>query len=193
MLDSNLKLLESRFAQQGGDDLFPLRIEWRSTARLMSAVVPVGGVRRIAFLAVEISVDPGGIGCLDRLRDLVRLAPAAFGVPPECGQERWQCCGWRGMLQRFAELVEGHVEVGQWLKIALLLVLQVRWQAAVGIQVKPSVVDGRLDGTADDPHIERWRYHHFRISRLLCLMPRDFVGVLYRERCCYTGIEVPRL
>lgn len=75
----------------------------------MGAVVPVGGVPVVAFFAMEISVDPGGIGSLDRLCDLVRLVPVAFGFPPEGGKER-RHCWWRGSLQRFAELVDGHVE-----------------------------------------------------------------------------------
>ena len=53
------------------------------------ASVPVVGVEVVALFAVEISVDAGGFGGVDVLRDGVGAVPVAVGVVPE-GVEEWR-------------------------------------------------------------------------------------------------------
>src|SRR4051812_15737371 len=74
----------------------------------MRTVVPVGSVRCVVFFAMEIGVDPGGVCSVFGLRDFVRLVPVAFGFPPEGGEERWEVCWRDSLIERSAELVEGH-------------------------------------------------------------------------------------
>ena len=59
------------------------------------AAVPVVGVEVVALFPVEISVDAGGFGGVDVLRDGVGAVPAAVGVVPEGVEEWWERGGFR--------------------------------------------------------------------------------------------------
>ena len=71
--------------------------------------IPVGGIGGVAFLAMQVGVDPRGAGTFVLLRRFVGGLPIALRVPPQ-RRERMIQCPWRTIaLQRFAEVIEGHV------------------------------------------------------------------------------------
>jgi len=70
-------LFEQRF-----DDFFAFSIKRTLTHRLAGATVPVSGVILIAFLAMEIGVNPRSVGALVLLGGLVRPRPIVLGIPP---------------------------------------------------------------------------------------------------------------
>src|SRR5262249_50412516 len=69
--------------------------------------IPVAGVPEIAFLAVQIRVNPGAGGILDLLRDFVRSRPVALCVVPERPEQRCHLRDRPG-CQRLPEFVQCH-------------------------------------------------------------------------------------
>ena len=74
-----------------------------------SAAVPVGGVEVVAFFAVEIGVDAGGVGGLELVDEGVGGGPISVGVEPEGVEEGWEGGGLRGGQR--AEFGGGHAVI----------------------------------------------------------------------------------
>ena len=75
--------------------------------RLLRAAIPVAGVPKVAFLAVQVRMHPRTRLIVHILRELVRPFPVAARVVPEREQQRWyRWCG--RSRQRRLELVERH-------------------------------------------------------------------------------------
>ena len=74
-------------AEMAGEDE-PLFLDGHSRAghRLFGPEVPVGGVFRIPFLAVEVGVDPRAFGIGNVLNEVVGLVPAAGAGEPQRAQ-----------------------------------------------------------------------------------------------------------
>lgn len=56
--------------------------------RTSGAAIPVGGVVRVAFSAVQIGVDPRAVRRVDVLGEGVRPFPVTHGVEPQRPQQR---------------------------------------------------------------------------------------------------------
>jgi len=61
-----------------------------SANRLARPAVPVSGVTLIAFLAVQVCVNPRSRSACVLLRGLMRSLPIAFGVKPQSGERGTQ-------------------------------------------------------------------------------------------------------
>ena len=73
----------------------------------LSARLPVGCVALIAFLAVEIRVNPRSLDAFVLLRGVVCSRPIALCIPPQSG-DRVRESGWRvGRGERLAKFVQG--------------------------------------------------------------------------------------
>jgi hypothetical protein len=81
-------------SQQFFHDADPFRFEGLPANGLASATVPIGCVALIAFLAMQVSVNPRTIASFILLRGFVRPRPITFGVPPQSGQGDRES-GWR--------------------------------------------------------------------------------------------------
>jgi hypothetical protein len=95
--------------QQRSRDAKPLRIEWLAADGLARPAIPVGSITLIAFLAMQVGVNPRTFNALILLGGLVRPRPIALAVPPET-RERVRESGWglrRG--ERFPKFVQGHL------------------------------------------------------------------------------------
>jgi len=72
--------------------------------------VPVSGVALIAFLAVQVGVNPRTLDALVLLRGFVRSFPIALAIPPQPGEGKRES-GWRfGRFERLAKFVQCHSE-----------------------------------------------------------------------------------
>jgi hypothetical protein len=80
--------------QQYSDNAEPFRIERFSTNGLTGPTVPISGVGVIAFLAMEVGVNPRTLYAFVLLGGFVRFLPIALGVPPQSA-ERVPKPGWR--------------------------------------------------------------------------------------------------
>ena len=72
--------------QQRAGDRLPFLVERRSAGRLAGATVPIGGVAGVAFLAMEVGVDPIAIPALVSLCGFVCAVPIAARVKPQRAQ-----------------------------------------------------------------------------------------------------------
>ena len=62
--------------------------------RLAGLPIPVGCIRKVAFLSVQIGMDPSALTiCLVYLNEAVSPLPVVFGIPPECLQRLLQPSG----------------------------------------------------------------------------------------------------
>jgi hypothetical protein len=76
------------------DELTALGLEALARYVAVSPAIPVGGVGGVAFLAVEIGMDPCAVPAGDVLGDLVSGVPVATAVVPE-SEERGRETGGR--------------------------------------------------------------------------------------------------
>jgi hypothetical protein len=91
-------------SQQRIHDGEPLRFEGLPANGLACATVPVGGIALIAFLTVQVSVNPRAIAFV-LLGRFVCSRPIAFGIPPQPG-EGVRESGWRiGCGQRLTKFI----------------------------------------------------------------------------------------
>src|SRR5271166_5172709 len=98
--------------QRTGDRL-PFLVERRPADRLAGATVPIGGVAGVAFLAMQIGVDPIALPALVSLCGFVRAVPIAARVKPQRAQSRAQIRRRRSEAERGAEGGKVHArEVG---------------------------------------------------------------------------------
>jgi hypothetical protein len=67
--------------QQSLHNLFPFGFQRKLRVRLPCLAVLVAGVPVFSFFAVKIRMDPGSIGRLDLLRNIMRASPVAFAIP----------------------------------------------------------------------------------------------------------------
>ena len=58
----------------------------RRTSR--KTILPVAGIRQIAFFTMQVGVDPSAVGRFDLLRDLMRAFPVSAPVVPQRLKER---------------------------------------------------------------------------------------------------------
>ena len=77
------KQIETALTEQRTRDSVPLGIQRIRRHELTRAVVPVSGVSVIAFLPVQIGVDPRASPVLDAVGHLVRFIPVASRVVPQ--------------------------------------------------------------------------------------------------------------
>jgi len=87
----------------------PFGIERLSAYRLPRSTIPIDCVALIAFLAMQIGMDPRTLRAFIVLGRFMRLFPIALGVPPQaeecmCEFRRRFGCG-----ERLAKIVHGHV------------------------------------------------------------------------------------
>ena len=68
--------------QQGLYDTDPLRIERLSANWLAGPSVPIRSIVSIAFLAVQVGVNPGALPPRVFLSGFMRALPVAPGIPP---------------------------------------------------------------------------------------------------------------
>ena len=68
--------------EQRADDRLPFLAERRSADRLAGATVPIGGVAGVAFLAMQIGVDPIAVPALVSLCGFVGAVRIAARVKP---------------------------------------------------------------------------------------------------------------
>src|SRR5215471_17457204 len=80
-------------AQQFLRDLLPFLFERQRRYGLAGAAIPIRGVPRIAFLPVQVRVNPRGFGVVDILRNFVRRVPVALRIVPQRKERRWKLCG----------------------------------------------------------------------------------------------------
>jgi hypothetical protein len=81
-------------SQQSYHDAQPFRIERLFANGFASAMIPVRRVVLIAFLAVQICVNPRAILAFVLLGGFVRSFPVALGIPPQSGKGECESC-WR--------------------------------------------------------------------------------------------------
>src|SRR5581483_9497335 len=72
------------------------------------APVPVICIRLVAFLAVQVRMDPRSRRTFVLLRGFMSLVPVAFGIPPESRQGGAQSVGRCVLPQGLAKLIERH-------------------------------------------------------------------------------------
>jgi hypothetical protein len=75
----------TRLSKQCLDDIDPLRIERVSANGLACPAVPVGGIARIAFLAMQVGMHPRSLDTLVLLSGFVRSRPITLAIPPQSG------------------------------------------------------------------------------------------------------------
>src|ERR1700688_5040971 len=83
--------LPSGAAEQRLRDGPPFLFERIPAHRLLCAAVPVGGVPGVAFLSMQIGVDPVARAAFVGLRGVVRAIPVALGVQPEGAKGVAEC------------------------------------------------------------------------------------------------------
>src|SRR5215469_711172 len=74
-------------SKQLADDGKPLRFQCLTASGFSSPTIPIRSVALVAFLAMEVGVDPGTFDAFVLLGRLVCPGPVALSVPPE-SQER---------------------------------------------------------------------------------------------------------
>src|SRR6266852_894160 len=74
------------FAHQCVHNCHPLRFEGACRHRFAGASIPIGGVGLVAFLTMQIGVDPSARPVLLLLGALVGRVPVSLGVVPQCLQ-----------------------------------------------------------------------------------------------------------
>src|SRR5262245_39113043 len=90
------------------DDRFPLFFERGLRDGATGAAIPVRRVPEVAFLAVEIGVNPGAGFSVDVLRDAMRRVPVATRVVPERDKEGRESGRRVRELERVTKFREGH-------------------------------------------------------------------------------------
>jgi hypothetical protein len=90
----NHKKRQADLSQQISHDAEPFRIERLVAPGLTCAVVPVACVALIAFLAMEVRMNPRTFDAFILLCRLVRSRPITFAVPPKSGEGECES-GWR--------------------------------------------------------------------------------------------------
>src|ERR671939_273835 len=92
LLAEGLRRRRSAFAGEHCQrDLFPLDIERLLALRLARAAVPVARITEIAFLAMQICMNPCAGRIVDVLRNLVGRVPVTLGVVPQRTKRKRQC------------------------------------------------------------------------------------------------------
>ena len=99
----NLKLHHYALAEQLSHDATPLRIERLPAYWLACATVPIRRVVLIAFLAMQVGMNPRTIPAFVLLGGFVRPLPISFRIPPqsgECvGESRWRLGRGEGLTE----------------------------------------------------------------------------------------------
>ena len=90
------------------DEGFPLGFEGGALEVAAGAGVPVIGICRGAFLAVEIGVNGHAVLGVELVDQAVSTGPIALGVPPERGQRRRKVCGRSVFLKHLPECLGVH-------------------------------------------------------------------------------------
>src|SRR5262245_36720238 len=105
-----------RTVEKGVNDARPLAIERVSCGRPPPALIPVGGISGVSFLAMEIRMNPRASFIVDVLGDGVCALPVAFGVVPQSEQG---CRYFRrkGRGERGAEFGKRHASILSTLKL----------------------------------------------------------------------------
>ena len=85
--------LDAGLFQQGFHDAQPFRIERIPRYRVGGSTIPILRVMLIAFLAMEVGMNPGTCRPLILLSRLMGANPIALGIPPEAGQGWRKFCG----------------------------------------------------------------------------------------------------
>jgi hypothetical protein len=92
-------------SQQVPHDADPFLV-WRLAAnRLSRPTIPVRCVALIAFLAMQVGVNPTTIGSFVLLGRLVGTFPNAFAVPPYAEERRCEPCWWFGCGEGLVKIV----------------------------------------------------------------------------------------
>ena len=105
---SKCKKDEPVLTQQSFHNVQPFRIQCITANGLTSPSIPVSGIALIAFLAMQVGVNPRSVHAFVLLSRFVRSRPIAFAIPPESGEGETEC-DWRlGRGQRLVEFVESH-------------------------------------------------------------------------------------
>ena len=86
-------ILEGSGGEEGRGDGGPLVFKGGLADGFVGAVVPVGSVAGIAFLAVEIGVDQVGVVGFEGVGDGVGAVPVAVGVVPQGEEQRREMGG----------------------------------------------------------------------------------------------------
>ena len=102
-----------RTGEQREDDLLPLLLKRCLRDRLSCLPIPVARIFRVAFLTVQVGVNPcrclGGASLLSLgLGDLMSSIPIPFGIPPQGGQQRRQLRRRSRVFERDAKLLKRH-------------------------------------------------------------------------------------
>src|SRR5688500_6577107 len=97
--------------KQAGSDVVPFAVERTGLRRPTRLPVPIARVPEVAFDAMEIGMDPGGVRAGLVHDQLVRPVPIALGGPPQGRERRCKAGGRRFSRQAAFELVEGHVRL----------------------------------------------------------------------------------
>src|SRR6266498_4573621 len=92
-------------SQQGRRDLSPLVVQGSARWSPARSTVPIGGIGRIAFLAMQIGVDPRSRLTFILLGRFMRLGPVALGVPPQARKGKAQVGRRRICAQRISKLL----------------------------------------------------------------------------------------
>src|SRR5262249_3784473 len=72
--------------QQGLYDIDPLRIQRLSTGGLAGTSVPIRGIVLIAFLAMQVGVNPCAFPSPIFLSGFMGSLPIVLGIPPQAGE-----------------------------------------------------------------------------------------------------------
>src|SRR3984885_5077386 len=95
--------------QQDGGNLPPFLIERGLWMGLVGSLIPVAGVVRIPFFAMQVGMDPGGFlpGFLF-LGNLVSAVEISLGIPPKSFQQGRQGRRRPSLAQTSTEFFDGH-------------------------------------------------------------------------------------
>ena len=99
----------STYPSNDSDDAEPFRIQRLPANRLSRPTVPIGGIVLIAFLAMQIGVNPRAILAFVPLGGFVRSLPIVFCVPPQSGEGEGEFWGRLIGGERLTKFVQGHL------------------------------------------------------------------------------------
>ena len=107
-LDNVYEIAEHFLCQQRLYNAEPFRFQRFPAHGLARPVVPIGCIALIAFLAMQVGVNPRSLDAFVLLGGLVRPLPVALAIPPQSDEGVGES-GWRlGRGERLAKFVQGH-------------------------------------------------------------------------------------